>query len=114
MKYFLMVYMFVPTTLFSTMPLIQIFSSLFMLSDIDMYDEEQDETCQVNAPTLLEEIGQVWRAQLPLSISAGPPLDFRSISRRPPPSFPVDLPPSSPLDLPPPLRSLSGDTHLLR
>jgi magnesium-transporting ATPase (P-type) len=41
------------------MPLIQIFSSLFMISDLDMYDEAQDECCQVNSPSLTEELGQV-------------------------------------------------------
>ena len=56
---FLLVYMFIPTTLFSTMPLIQIFSSLFMISDLDMYDEAQDECCLVNSPSLTEELGQV-------------------------------------------------------
>ena len=57
--YFLVVYMFMPTTLFVTLPLIQIFTGLFMECDLDMYDEAQDEPCKVNTPNLSEEIGQV-------------------------------------------------------
>lgn len=33
--------------------------SLFMTSDLDMYDEDQDAPCQVNAPMLGDELGQV-------------------------------------------------------
>ncbi|KAL1521781.1 hypothetical protein AB1Y20_021434 [Prymnesium parvum] len=57
--YFLLEYMYMPTTLFVTMPLIQIFTCLFMVWDLSMYDEEQDEPCSVNTPTLSEELGQV-------------------------------------------------------
>ena len=30
-----------------------------MYEDMDMYDETQDERCQVNSPKLMEELGQV-------------------------------------------------------
>eukprot|EP00966_Prymnesium_polylepis_P192119 4452139-Prymnesium_polylepis.1 len=57
--YFLLEYMYMPTTLFVTMPLIQIFTCMFMAWDLGMYDEEQDEPCQVNTASLSEELGQV-------------------------------------------------------
>ena len=61
--YFLLSASLIPISLYVTWDIIKGMLRHFMVSDLHMYDEEQDEPCQVRTMSLIEELGQ---APLPL------------------------------------------------
>mmetsp|Transcript_11735 Transcript_11735/g.26427 ORF Transcript_11735/g.26427 Transcript_11735/m.26427 type:complete len:1004 (+) Transcript_11735:1-3012(+) len=59
LRFFLLEYQFVPVSLYVSMNIIYVCSRAFLLQDLELYDEAQDEPCQVRQMSLLDELGQV-------------------------------------------------------
>ena len=58
-RFFLLEYQFVPVSLYVSMNVVYISVKFFVLNDVGLYDESQDEPCQVRQMSLLDELGQV-------------------------------------------------------
>ena len=57
--YFLLLYQFIPVSLYVSMNMIWTISRYFMQKDLEMYDGAQDEPCRVRSMGLIDELGQV-------------------------------------------------------
>ena len=58
-RFFLICYQFVPISLYVSMMFYQTACRYFLLNELEAYDAEQDEPCQVRQMSLIDELGQV-------------------------------------------------------
>ena len=58
-RFFLICYQFVPISLYVSMMMFQTLSRQFVIAEMEMYDANLDEPCQVRQMSLLDELGQV-------------------------------------------------------